>query len=115
MRKNDYTSIEEFTSQYTGIWAPSEGHWYGLDFIYEGQEYRFNTGAMYADVNTILPDGREAVFGLYKKASSPKALHKYALLAEFATMEEALNSTCIGGVMFRKIIIDDNTELVGQD
>lgn len=31
MRKNDYTSIEEFTSQYTGIWAPSEGHWYGLD------------------------------------------------------------------------------------
>ena len=65
MRKNEYTSLDQFTSQYTGEWSPSEGHWYGLDFLYKGKEYRFNTGSMFNSENTILKDGREAVFGLY--------------------------------------------------
>ena len=36
MRKNEYTSLEEFTSQYVGEWGPSDGHWFGLDFEYKG-------------------------------------------------------------------------------
>ena len=64
MRKNEYTSLDQFTSQYTGEWSPYEGHWYGLDFLYKGKEYRFNTGSMFNSENTILKDGREAVFGL---------------------------------------------------
>ena len=67
MRKNEYTSLDQFTSQYTGEWSPSEGHWYGLDFLYKGKEYRFNTGSMFNSENTILKDGREAVFGLHLK------------------------------------------------
>ncbi len=35
MRKNEFESLEQFLSQYTGEWNPSEGHWLGLDFIYE--------------------------------------------------------------------------------
>ena len=35
MRKNEYTSLEEFTSQYVGEWGPSDGHWFGLDCIKE--------------------------------------------------------------------------------
>ena len=112
MRKNEYHSLEEFKSQYTGIWDPSEGHWYGLDFIYKGVEYRFNTGSMYAAENTVLPDGRKAEFGLYRKTDgSPE----YSLLAEFATIEDALDSTCIDGIVFREIIMDPDTELIGQD
>ena len=41
MRKNEYESLEQFTSQYVGEWNPSGGHWFGLDFMYRGKEYRF--------------------------------------------------------------------------
>lgn len=115
MRKNEYKSLEEFTSQYIGIWGPSDGHWFGLDFSYNGNEYRFNTGSMYETHDTILPNGKEALFGIYRKIQSPKSKRKYVLLEEFANMEDALNSTCIEGIPFRDVIMDDNTELLGQD
>lgn len=55
---------EQFLSQYTGEWSPSDGHWFGLDFCWRGQEYRFQTDSMYHPANTVLPDGREARFGV---------------------------------------------------
>jgi hypothetical protein len=110
-----YNSLEEFKAQYTGVWDPSDGHWFGLDFIYKGKEYRFNTGSMYSESNTILEDGREASFGLYKKNNASQSGNEYTLLAEFATIEEALSSTCIDGIRFDEIIKDPDTELVGQD
>lgn len=115
MRKNEYKSLDEFKSQYTGVWGPSDGHWFGLDFSYKGVEYRFNTGSMYGMNNTILADGREAVFGLYRKMTDQQAGAGYLLLEEFATMNDALNSRCIGGIPFSEVIMDDHTELLGQD
>lgn len=115
MRKNEFNSLEEFTSQYIGVWGPSDGHWFGLDFSYNGIEYRFNTGSMYEKQDTTLSNGKEALFGLYRKDSNPKAKRRYVLLEEFADMEDALNSTCIEGVTFREVIMDDNTEILGQD
>ncbi len=115
MRKNEYTSLDDFRSQYIGVWAPSEGHWLGLDFSYKGDEYRFQTGSMYATDDTILPDGRMAVFGLYRKNSDIKANQAYELLAEFATMDDVLISTCIDERPFSEVIMDDGTELLGQD
>ena len=115
MRKNEYNSLEEFTSQYVGVWGPSDGHWFGLDFIYNGAEYRFHTWTMYKDEREILPDEREIVFRLYRKNEGDISGKDYTLLGEFATMEEVLDSTCIGGVAFREVIMDDDTELQGQD
>ena len=115
MRKNEYVSLDEFRSQYIGVWAPSEGHWLGLDFSYKGNEYRFQTGPMYAADYTILPDGRTAVYGLYYKNNDGKAVEEYDLLAEFATIEDVLISTCIEGRPFAEVIMDDDTELLGQD
>jgi|GEM_PF-2847707 hypothetical protein len=80
MRKNEYNSIDEFVSQYTGVWNPSERHWFGLDFSYNGSTYRLNTGSMFNKQNTILPDGREAVFGLYRKTT---VLHFYYFAIPF--------------------------------
>lgn len=115
MKKNEYTSIEQFISQYTGEWNPSEGHWLGLDFIYHQNEYRFHTGSMY-NTDSKLPDGREVMFGLYKKNTSNSSCNKqYELLGEYADMEEVLQSTVIEGILFRDVIMDDSTELVGQD
>ena len=44
---------EQFLSQYTGEWSPSDGHWFGLDFCWRGQEYRFQTESMYHQANTV--------------------------------------------------------------
>lgn len=115
MRKNEFNSLEDFTSQYTGVWAPSEGQWFGLDFSYNGIEYRLNTGSMYKEQNTILPNGKEAIFGIYRKNNNTTSKKEYVLLEEFADMEDVLNSTCIEGIAFSDVIMDDETELLGQD
>lgn len=47
MRVNEYNTLGEFTNEYIGIWNPSEGHWYGLDFKYDDTVYRLHTGSMY--------------------------------------------------------------------
>ncbi len=112
MRKNEFECLEQFTSQYTGEWNPSEGHWLGLDFSYNGKEYRMHTGPMYSEKNTILSDGRTALFGLYKKN---KFIDEYDLLEEYATMNDLLNSKIIDNKPFREIIIAEDTELLGQD
>ena len=55
---------------------------------------------------------REAVFGLYLKNLADDS---YILLEEFATINDALESCCIEGKPFKEIIVDGDTELVGQD
>ncbi|MDO5310027.1 MAG: hypothetical protein Q4G03_11135 [Planctomycetia bacterium] len=112
MRKNEYTSLEEFTSQYIGVWGPSDGHWFGLEFTYRGVEYRFHTGPMYDRKDMILPDGRMATFGLYQRIGDS---NDFTLLGVFDTMDDVLESTCIQGVKFREVIMDPDTELTGQD
>ena len=109
MRKNEYTSLEDFTSQYTGEWSPSDGHWLGLDFIYKGVEYRFHTGRMYDDESSCK-------FAIYRKMDSSQKNEKlYDLLKQFDSMEEVLNSTLINNQCFSEVIMDDDLELVGQD
>ncbi len=70
---------------------------------------------MYETENTVLPNGKEALFGLYKKDPEPSGGREYILLAEFASIEDALNDTSIEGLRFGEVIMDDNTELLGQD
>ncbi len=116
MRKNEYNSLKEFTDQYIGEWGPSDGHWLGLDFYYRGNEWRFQTFRMYKEQPTILPDGREAIFGLYRKLAEPTSDgHEYVVLGKYATMEEMLESTVILDTPFSQVIMDDDTELLGQD
>lgn len=120
MRRNEYNSIDEFTSQYIGIWNPSEGHWLGLDFSYKGSEYRMQTEPMYTEQDTILPNGETAVFYLYKKAplmegKLSKEKKTYELIGEYASMEALLMSRMINGELFKSVIMDDATELLGQD
>lgn len=110
MRKNEYNNIEEFISQYTGEWNPSENHWMGLDFSYKNVEYRLHTGSMFNEENTVFENGKTALFGLYKKINN-----SYILIKEYSNMTELLASSVIDNTPFRCIIMDDDTELLGQD
>lgn len=112
MRINEYSSLDEFKKQYIGEWNPAEGHWLGIDFIFDNQEWRMQTYPMYKS-DCTLPDGREGIFGLYKK--TPKDSQEYELLGEYATMEDLLDSKVICDKPFREVIMDDNTEIIGQD
>lgn len=116
MRLNEYKSLGEFMSQYTGEWGPSDGHWYGLDFSYHGTEYRLHTGSMYNSEDSILSDGRVALFGIYKKRECKfDSCNQYELLGEYADMHDLLESRVIEGRPFSEVIMDDYTELLGQD
>ena len=115
MRKNEFNSLDEFKSQYVGIWAPSEGHWLGLDFAYNGKVYRLSTGPMYAQESTVMADGREVIFCVYRQNMDNESGQEFVLLGAFAGMEDLLESTCIDGIAFSIVIMDDNTELLGQD
>lgn len=119
MRKNEYNSLDEFLSQYIGVWNPSENHWFGLDFLYNGVEYRLNTGTMYGEKNKIDDNGKVIQFGLYRKTNKKNSkypdLYLYELLVEKESVVELLDSLVIEGIPFKDVIIDDNTELLGQD
>ena len=120
MRKNEYKSLEEFTSQYVGEWWPTREHWLGLDFSYHGTEYRLHTWSMYKGEIKVLPDGRDAVFGLYKKVLSDDELssenkRQYELLGKYADMHDLLESRVIERTPFAEVIMDDDTVLLGQD
>ncbi len=119
MRINEYNSIDEFTSQYTGIWGPSDGHWFGLDFKFNGHEYRLHTGTMYGDADIVDDNGVVRQFGIYIKTDEKDPQHPsislYSLLGEYASIDEVLESSVIEGIKFRDVIMDDSTELLGQD
>ncbi len=119
MRKNEYHSLDEFLSQYIGVWGPSDGHWFGLDFLYNGVEYRLNTGTMYDEKDKIDDNGNVIQFGLYKKTDKRNPKHPdiclYELLDERESVTTLLESLVIGGIPFKDVIMADDTELLGQD
>jgi len=119
MRLNEYNSLEEFTTQYIGEWNPSEGHWFGLDFRFKCHEYRLHTGTMYGDKDIVDSNGVIRQFGIYVKTNKPDPrypnIRLFNLLGEYSTIEDVLNSTVIEGMKFSEVIMDDNTELLGQD
>ncbi|WP_197017973.1 hypothetical protein [Lachnospira multipara] len=105
-----FINLTDFTSQYTGEWNPSEGHWFGLDFTYKNITYRLNTGNMYTNEEDFL-------FGLYIKTEDNdiETNQGYKLLFSCNSMEDLLNSTAIDNTCFRDIIINKDVELLGQD
>ncbi|MBE5779393.1 MAG: hypothetical protein E7331_08705 [Clostridiales bacterium] len=115
MRINEYQSLEEFTSQYTGEWSPSDGHWFGLEFRYEAHDYRLHTGIMHENDPERDSEGREILFGLYAMNLHASEGEQFVRLASFASMDELLCFTGIGSRPFREVIMDDSTQILGQD
>jgi hypothetical protein len=119
MRKNELKSLEELKTQYVGIWAPSDGHWFGLDFSYHDVEYRLHTGSMYGGSQNCDDNGIVRQFGLYRKTDKIDPKHKdvvlYELLDEKESLEKLLDSKVIEGTPFSIVIMDDDTILLGQD
>jgi hypothetical protein len=118
MRKNEYDNIEQIKSQYIGVWGPSDGHWFGLDFMYNGQEYRIHTGTMYGTEDNVV-NGVVKQFGLYKKTDEPDekypTINKYLLMFEYESFDDLLKNAIIDSLPLEIVIMDDETEMLGQD
>ncbi len=82
---------EQFLSQYTGEWSAIRRALVWLGFWLARAGISFSDGFMYHPANTVLPDGREARFGVYKGSA-------YALIGEYATPQEALAQCRIQGM-----------------
>ena len=115
MRINEYQSLEEFTSQYTGEWSPSDGHWFGLEFRFKANDYRLHTGIMHESDPAHDSEGREILFGLYAMNLRANEGEQFIRLASFTSMDELLCYTGIGNRPFREVIMDDSTQILGQD
>ena len=115
MRINEYSSLEEFTSQFTGEWSPSDEHWFGLEFQYGGITYRLHTGLMYKEDPKFDVFGRDVLFGLYRSEQPLNGESMFVRLASFASMEDLLDYAGIADRPFREIIMDDATEILGKD
>ena len=115
MSKNEFTSLDQFLAQYIGEWGPSDGHWYGLDFVWNGCIYRFHAGAMYESELPTLPDGRNAEYGVYRKLDNPVSGHEYELIGKYATTAEAVKQCVIDGITLAEILVHPDTEILGQD
>lgn len=71
---------------------------------------------MYNATNTVLIDGRTAIYGLYQVANNNDVnAEGYVLLGEYADMNDLLESSVIGNRKFKDIIMDDTTEILGKD
>jgi len=114
MNDQDKMTRVDFLAQYKGEWAPSDGLWLGLDFSFDGCEYRFQTESMYTAQNLILPDGREACFYMYKKVKNASGTC-YELLCAFATTTEVVDECVINGKTFGQMLDENAIELLGQD
>lgn len=118
MRINEYNNLEEFTSQYCGWWDPSEGKWLGLEFKYNGKYYRFHTGIIGEKDKMILPNGKQGKFSVYKiiceKEQYPFA-DDYKLIGRYADMDDVLENCIIDDKKFKEVIMDNSTEILGQD
>lgn len=108
-----YNSIEEFKYQYNGQWSPVDDHWFGLDFMHNGESYRFNTWSEGNRNMDCLPDGRKIKFSIFRNISREE--RRYTLLGDYNSMDEVLASTVIDGMPFSDIILADDTTLLGQD
>lgn len=61
-------------------------------------------------------DEEDKMFNLYlKKEDSESANKEYELIGQYESMDELLNARVINNILFRDVIMDDDTELIGQD
>ena len=113
-RYGRYLSVEQFKSEFTGVWSPSDNLWTALDFTYGEKGYRLDTGWMYGSEPKKTRDGKDAVFYVYDKTE------KYGWCDDdpdkplfvfhdcYATIDDVLEKFTIDGKKFKDIILEDD-------
>lgn len=105
MRTNEYTTLEDFLSEYTGKRDPANNLWYGLEFKYDNLYYRLD----YVSNNIMLMRMK------FDDNTSYPASSGYEIVGEFQSMNDLLECVIDGKKPFKEVITDQTTELLSKD
>lgn len=113
-----YTSIEQFKSQFTGVWGPSKDLWTAIDFTYGEKGYRMDTGRIYGTEPEETADGKKALFYTYTKRDKYETIDDddkhplYIFDSCYATIDDVLKHFEIDGKKLKDIILEDDFGIV---
>ena len=119
MRINEYNCLDDFINEYDGKCEKGDEFHMGLDFRYRGDWYRMCHEPVdkYYVFTTTKPDDSRIIEGWTHRKSDGWFFDmpdKY-VIGIYDTMDELLEATCIAGLPFREVIMDDDTEMLGKD
>ena len=113
-----YTSIDQFKSEFTCAWSPSDNKWTAIDFTYGEKGYRMDTGCIYGTEPRETVDGKKAVFYMYDKREKygwnddDEKNPLFIFNSCYATIDDVLESFEIDGKKFKDIILEDDFGIV---
>jgi hypothetical protein len=125
MRINEYNCLEDFIYEYeSGRSIPSDNlerpKYMGIEFKYNGIYYRMcrEPLASNEEDNIILPNGKIGqydVMVLHCEDTGYPMSESYEVIGWYSDLEDVLNHCIIQGRQFKDVIMDDSTEILGQD
>ena len=115
MRINEYNSLNEFIYEYdSGRRSSTETQgrkFMGIEFLYRGVYYRMCR-------EPYENDDEHGIYQIYimhcDKQGYPIACN-FEVIGRYEKFQDLLNNFLIGGVPFKDVIMDDNTEILSQD
>ncbi len=111
-RYGRYTSVEQFKSEFTGVWNPSNNQWTAIDFTYGEKGYRLDTGCIYGTEPKKTMNGEDATFYVYSKREKygwnddDKNNPLFIFDSCYASIDDVLEKFEIDGKKFKDIILD---------
>lgn len=119
MRINEYKSLADFCKEYdikyvNEKWERS----IGIEFIYNGVYYRMCREPLSEEKRPILKDGKRGIYDVmivHWKGERLCSDFEYEIVGWYSDFEEMLENCMLQGQPFKKVIMDDNTEIVGKD
>ena len=116
MRINEYESLDKFIYEYdsgrhSSVDATKGRKFMGIEFSYGGVFYRMCR-------EPLENDDANGVYQVYimhcEKQGYPIA-ERFELIGRYEQFQDLLDYFLIDGVPFKKVIMNDNTEILGQD
>lgn len=123
MRINEYSSLEDFIYEYeSGKSIPSDNldkpKYMGIEFKYNDIYYRMCREPMDENSKVFLDDGRAGLYDVMimhcEKTGYPLA-ESFELIGWYADLNDVLENCILQDRKFKDVIMDDMTEILGQD
>ena len=123
MRINEYANLNEFIYEYeTGRSIPADNldkqKYMGIEFRYNDVYYRMCREPQDENNAVTLPDGRTGrydVMILHCENTGYPMSESFELIGWYADLNDVLDNCIIQGRVFREVIMDDETEILGKD
>lgn len=123
MRQNEYNDIEKFIYEYCDGRSPSiddeHGRKYmGLEFKYRKTYYRICREPLNEDERPVLADGKLGYYNvtiMHCDSMGYPLADYFESIGWYSDIYDLLEHCLIDGIPFKKVIVADETLILGQD